>query len=164
MDPKPFNRFVARVRPAVPLAWGRRRAARAEQAVEHEVERHVPAVAEAEHLDVVDGDVVEDVNVPDLDVRVGEGLEPAAVELDAGRLALAASPARRREDDVVGEHLREPVDVVSVEPSMRAGALAAQLHHLGVDCHHAQRPGHREAVVAVDHVVVLAQPEDRDRG
>src|SRR4029079_5882360 len=46
---------------------------------------------------------------------VWERGEPAAVELDARRLALAAHPARCLEDHVVREHVREPVDVVSVE-------------------------------------------------
>src|SRR5262249_47919307 len=89
-----------------------------QEAVEHQVERAVLAVAEAEHLDVVhldrtagwryvahgaaehpvvrsgecallDGDVVDDVQAVDLHVRVWEGGEPAAVELDAGGLSLA---------------------------------------------------------------------------
>ena len=36
-----------------------------------------------------DRDVVDEVDVVDLDVSIGVGGQPAAVELDAGRLALA---------------------------------------------------------------------------
>ena len=64
---------------------------------------------------LLDGDVAGDVQAVDLDVRVGEGAEPAGEELGAGRLALAAHPAWRPEDDVVCEHAAEPVDVMGVE-------------------------------------------------
>jgi len=90
----------------------------------------VLAVAEAKHLDVVDcdraaggrdvprwgvqdalvgagedalfnGDAVDEVNVVDLDVSVGEGGEPAAEEFGTSCLPLAAHPTGRLEDDVV---------------------------------------------------------------
>ena len=95
------------------------------QPVEHQVEADVQAVAVAEHVDIVQGDraagrrditgravqdtlvgsgegafldrdIAGDVRVADLDVRVGEGAEPAGVELGAGRLSLAVDPAGAR--------------------------------------------------------------------
>jgi hypothetical protein len=36
---------------------------------------------------LLDGDVTEDVDAVDLDMRVGRGREPAVVEVHAGRLA-----------------------------------------------------------------------------
>lgn len=57
-----------------------------------------------------------------LDVCVGEGAEPAAVQLDAGVPSRAAHPARRPADDVVRKHFCEPVEVMGVE---RLGALAS---------------------------------------
>src|SRR6476659_7475421 len=61
------------------------------------------------------GDVIDEVNVVDLDVPVGEGGQPAGVELDAGGLSLAAHPARCLEDDVVRQHGGEAFDVVGVK-------------------------------------------------
>src|SRR6516164_2208847 len=115
-----------------------------QQPVVYQVEGGVLAVAEAEHLDVghrdrpsggrdaaaragqgasvgsregalLDGDVAVHVQRVYLDVRVGERAEPAREELGAGRLAPAADPAGRLEDDVVGQHAGEPVDVMGVE-------------------------------------------------
>ncbi len=70
------------------------------------------------------GNIIDDVQAVDLDVRVGEGDRPAAIELGAGRRSLIAHPARRSEDDVVREHLGEPVEVVGVE---RLGPLLKSL-------------------------------------
>ena len=64
---------------------------------------------------LLDGEVADDVNAVDLDARVREGVEPAAVERDAGRLSLAAHPPWRHKDDVVGEHFGKRIDVMSVE-------------------------------------------------
>src|SRR5690242_10436798 len=109
------------------------------QPVKHQVEGDVLAVAEAEHLDVIhrdraaggrdvpgrtvqdalvgsgegsflNGDISGDVQVVDLDVRVGEGFEPAGEELSAGRLSLTGHPAWSFVDDIIGEHTGEPVD------------------------------------------------------
>src|SRR5262249_11988619 len=63
----------------------------------------------------LDCDISGDVHVVDPDVRVGEGLEPAGVELSAGRLSVAGHPAWSAVDDIVGEYAGEPLDVVSVE-------------------------------------------------
>src|SRR5689334_14462442 len=63
----------------------------------------------------LDGDVATDVDAVDLDVPVWESGQPAAEELGASRLSLAAHAAWCLEHDVVGEHLGEPVDVVGVE-------------------------------------------------
>jgi len=43
---------------------------------------------------LLDDDVLDDMHSVDIDVRVREGPEPAAEELDAGGLALPADPAR----------------------------------------------------------------------
>ena len=114
------------------------------QPVKDQVEGDVLAVAEAEHLEIVhrdraaggrditsrtvqgalvgsgegaflDGDISGDVDAVDLDMRIGEGLEPVGEELRAGRLSLAVDPAWCAENGVVGEHAGEPVDVVGVE-------------------------------------------------
>ena len=74
----------------------------------------MPSVGSAECA-LLDGNVVDDVQAMDLDVRVGEGAEPATEELDAGCFSLAAHPTRRLEDDVVCEHLREPIQVMGIE-------------------------------------------------
>src|SRR5690349_19927339 len=59
-------------------------------------------------------DVIDEVNVVDHDVPVGEGGQPAAVELHAGGLSLATHPAWFLEDDVVRPHGGEAFDVVGV--------------------------------------------------
>jgi hypothetical protein len=111
--------------------------------IEHQVERSVFAIAEAEYLYVVQYDraaswrdilcttsknatvrtcecaflycdIIQYVEAMDLDVRVRKGDKPAPIELHTGRLSLAANP-RRLEDDVVREHRRKSLDVVSVE-------------------------------------------------
>jgi hypothetical protein len=41
---------------------------------------------------LLDGQVVDDVNAVDLDARVREGVEPAGVERDAGRLSSPRIP------------------------------------------------------------------------
>src|SRR5690349_9859333 len=83
-----------------------------QESIEHQVERHMFAVAKPQHLDVVhadgatgrldvthrsmedavvgtaegallDGHVVEDVDFADVDVSVRKGVQPAAIKLDA---------------------------------------------------------------------------------
>jgi len=126
-----------------------------QQPVVHQVEGSVLTVAEAEHLDIghrdrppggrdvagravqdapvgpgegafLDGDVAGHVQGVHLDVRIGEGAEPGREEPRAGRLALAAYPAGRMEDDIIGQHAAEPVDVVGVK---RLRSLHERLVH-----------------------------------
>jgi hypothetical protein len=73
------------------------------------------AVMDPSESALLNGDVTADLNVFDLDVGVGEGAEPAGVELETRVLTFASHPARGREDDAVGEHLGEAVYVVGVE-------------------------------------------------
>src|SRR5215472_8075785 len=102
------------------------------------------AVLEAEHLDVADangaacwrhvtrramknaklstgerallhGNIVDNVQVVHVDMRIGEGAEPATEELNTGRLSLAAQATRRLEGDIVRERFRKSLDVVCVE-------------------------------------------------
>ena len=86
----------------------------------HEVQRDRPpggrdaVVAPAERA-LLDHDVVDHVPCTHLDVSVGKVRQPAAVEVDARRLALLLHPARRAADDIVREHLREPVEVMGIE-------------------------------------------------
>jgi hypothetical protein len=49
-----------------------------------------------------DGDVVDEVDVVDLYMKIGKCAEPAAEELDAGWLSLATHASRGLKDDVVG--------------------------------------------------------------
>src|SRR5262249_2492772 len=77
----------------------------------------------------LNGDVVDDVDAVDLDMRVGEGRKPVAEELGAGRLSLAAHPSWRREDDIVCEHLGEPVDVMGIECIRPLLEDLARSHH-----------------------------------
>src|SRR5262245_47973037 len=114
------------------------------QLVKEQIERGMFAISEVEHLDIVDcdpaacrwdvshqtaenahmrpgeralldGNVADEVSGMDVDMRIRKGGEPAAEERCAGLLSVAAYPAWRPEDDIVGEHLREPVNVVGVE-------------------------------------------------
>jgi hypothetical protein len=62
----------------------------------------------------LDGDIADDVKAVHVDMRVGEGSEPAAVEFDAGCLSLAAQSTWRLKDDVICEHFRKPVDIAGV--------------------------------------------------
>src|SRR5215469_9019771 len=64
---------------------------------------------------LLNGDLAGDVKGVHLDMRVGEGADPAGEKLGTGRLSLAADPARRVVGDVVGEHAGEPVDVMGVK-------------------------------------------------
>ena len=101
------------------------------------------AVPKAEHLDIADpdsaarrrdvtgamedtvvcagesaflhGNVINDVKAVHVYMRVGESTQPATEELDTGRFALAAHPTRCLEDNIVREHSRKSIDVVSVE-------------------------------------------------
>jgi hypothetical protein len=73
------------------------------------------AVVRACESALLDGDVVDDVKEVHVDVRVGEGAEPAAVEFDAGCLSLPAQSTWRLKNDVIREHFRKPVDIVGVE-------------------------------------------------
>jgi len=53
--------------------------------------------------------------VQDARVRPSARAEPTAEEGDAGRLACATDPAWRPEDNLVGEHGGEPVEIMGVE-------------------------------------------------
>ena len=64
---------------------------------------------------LLNGELVDDANAADLDVRVRKGAEPAAIERHAGRLSFAAHPARRYKDDLVREHFGKRFDVMGVE-------------------------------------------------
>jgi hypothetical protein len=63
----------------------------------------------------LDGDVVDDVNGLDFDMRIRERSEPTAEKCDARWFSVAMHAAWRREDDVVRKNLRKPVKVVGVE-------------------------------------------------
>jgi hypothetical protein len=73
------------------------------------------AVVRACECALLDSDIADDVKAVHVDLRVGEGSEPAAVEFDAGCLSLAAQSTWRLKDDVICEHFRKPVDIVGVE-------------------------------------------------
>jgi hypothetical protein len=106
--------------------------------IEHQVERDMLPIPEAQHLDIsdpdgasgrrdvprrsvkdavvsaaectlLDGHVVEDVKVVHIDMCVRKGAEPAAEEFSASFLALSAQPTRRCEDDIVREQRCKPL-------------------------------------------------------
>ena len=60
---------------------------------------------------LLDGQVVDDVEAMDVDLRVGEGVEPAAVELETGSFPLPARSTRCLEDDRAVEYLPEAAEV-----------------------------------------------------
>lgn len=49
---------------------------------------------------------------------VREGIPPVGEELRARRLPLPAYPARRLVHDIIGEHAREPVNVMALKVSV----------------------------------------------
>jgi hypothetical protein len=50
---------------------------------------------------LLDGNIVDNVQVMHVDMRIGEGAEPATGKLSTGRLSLAAQATRRFEDAFV---------------------------------------------------------------
>jgi hypothetical protein len=76
------------------------------------------AVVRACECALLDSDIADDVKAVHVDLRVGEGSEPAAVEFDAGCLSLAAQSTWRLKDDVICEHFRKPVDIVGVKATV----------------------------------------------
>src|SRR5437764_14847769 len=58
---------------------------------------------------LLNSDVADDVKTVHIDVGVGEGAEPAAVEFDAGCLAVAVQSTRRLKDDAISEYFRKAV-------------------------------------------------------
>ncbi|WP_247447240.1 hypothetical protein [Bradyrhizobium sp. 197] len=115
-----------------------------DQPVKHQIERDMLAVAKAEHLDIVhrdgaargwniphrtvenavlrpreraflDRDVVDEVNGLDFDAGIRKGTDSAAEECNAGRFSFAVHPARRLENDVVGQDFRKPVKIMGIE-------------------------------------------------
>lgn len=74
------------------------------------------------------------VHVLDLDVHVGEGLEPAGIELGAGRLSLAVHPAWCAEDSIVGKHAGNPsmswALAAAFDPELGVGAGQMTLDRL----------------------------------
>jgi hypothetical protein len=50
-----------------------------------------------------------------VNVRIGEGTEPAAVELDASGLSLTAQSTWRLKDDILCEHFSKAVQIVGIE-------------------------------------------------
>ena len=98
-----------------------------------------------------------DVKIMDLDVRVGEGVKPAAEELGTGRLSCAGHPAWRPQDDVVGERVGKAGEVMGIEGFRLLVERLAYGH-----CH-------RNPFRQIDRAMVLAhrahvQPICRARG
>jgi len=114
-----------------------------QEPVKHQAKRGVLPIADAEHLDVVErnraasrryvsianpeyavvgtckstflnGNVIDNVKIVDVDAGVRKCHKPAGEEIRAGCLSLATN-ARRLEDNIVGEHCRKTVYVMSVE-------------------------------------------------
>src|SRR5690242_19466003 len=63
----------------------------------------------------LDRDLAGDVEAVHIDMRIWEGEEPAAKELNAGRLPLAPQSPWRLEGGIVREHFRKPIHLMSIE-------------------------------------------------
>jgi hypothetical protein len=71
-----------------------------------------PVVGPSESA-LLDGNIINDMQAVDLDVRVGEATNQLP---SIGRPTfLTAHPARRSEHDVVRQHLGEPVEIMGIE-------------------------------------------------